>query len=137
MSQYDPEGILSGSMLSIRTALNALHNNPQNNFRIMVDGKNIYDDEAKITHDINGKSVLDIFFHENSAISVKIDDIIEDKIDSEKITDHGSGLESILNILTSILKAENILSKISRMQFFDLIDVEGQYPFLFLFCLTH
>ena len=42
MSDYDPTDILSGCTLRIRTALEALYKNPQNNFKLFIDGDCIY-----------------------------------------------------------------------------------------------
>ena len=136
MSDYDPTDILSGCTLRIHTALEALYKNPQNNFKLFIDGDCIYGGSKSTLNDKKmSEFKLEKFFlreKEKNLTPYKQEEK-NGKLKGNNISNENaavdldsSGVTDIFEVLTSILKSESILKKIRIMQFFDFLDIEGE-----------
>ena len=134
MSDYDPSDILSGCTLRIRTALEALYKNPQNNFKLFIDGDCIYGGSKSTLHDRKISELkLEKFFHGEkeklfSGPHKQIEELGENNVSKEnaRVNLGTSGVTNMFEVLTSILKSEPISKKIRIMQYFDFLDIEGK-----------
>ncbi len=108
VSRYSPLDLFSYDISRVRVALRALVENPQNNFRLFIDGKLAY-----LCNEENcGSSEMFI------------------KVFSEYCPhiSYGDGCDEILNFLAWVLVSEPLLDRIKAMQMLDDCDIEGAFP---------
>ena len=138
ISTYDPNQLFSERTDDVRTSIKSLYNTPQNNFRVLFNGNHIYGgNKCTVTDKEIVDHLLHVFFSgairdQNSNITQKRLDINEKKYitpySSNKKKDKKeviSGGTYITDVLTEILRTEDVLYRVFRFQILDLLDVEG------------
>ncbi|KAJ4816559.1 Inositol-pentakisphosphate 2-kinase [Rhynchospora pubera] len=104
-SAYDPLDMFSHSKERIHKALNALYMNPQNNFRVFLNGSLIYggmDTDTK-THDTNNS--FEELIGTSSGLNLNLPKIFE--------------------LLTEMISKSGVLNQLLETQKLDVYDIEG------------
>ena len=139
MSCYDPSVLFSDCTLQIRTALTALYQTPQNNFKISSSSGSVFNNEKSNLKDREEIDAILQVFLSDSNTKIKTCDsshtsnienginLMEEKQSStiEKSFE-SSGVTDIIDVLTCILKSESVLRDIFSLQSVDILDVEGR-----------
>eukprot|EP01034_Spumella_vulgaris_P022156 gene22156-28263_t len=106
VSQYNPCDLCSMDKTKVCSALRALVDSPQNNLRVCMDGHHVFGWDKDTTEgdlaDVCGQFLLD-----------------------DSTVDNSASLSPIVDLMGSILCAENTLQRLEQMQSLDLLDVEG------------
>eukprot|EP01025_Chloroclados_australasicus_P019402 TRINITY_DN20580_c0_g2_i2.p1 TRINITY_DN20580_c0_g2~~TRINITY_DN20580_c0_g2_i2.p1 ORF type:complete len:806 (-),score=35.67 TRINITY_DN20580_c0_g2_i2:42-2246(-) len=144
LSQYDPIQIFSGKVDQIENALEELIDNPQNNFKLFIDGQHVYGDRAsKGSH-----TCTRMFEAYLPSFGYKIQEVSDDSdaatynntykprktIKQPILSKHQSigandcvKTEWLIKLLAQVLVHEKILDSILKVQKLDEYDIEGTY----------
>ena len=125
----------------MRTSIKSLYNTPQNNFRVLYNGDHIYGGN-KCT--VDDKELVDHLQHDFfcGAKHVEYSDVTKKKVNTkkEKCTARSilkdqkyekdkkedmSGGTILTDVLSEVLRTEDVLDRVRRFQTLDLLDVEG------------
>ncbi|XP_056162523.1 inositol-pentakisphosphate 2-kinase-like isoform X2 [Syzygium oleosum] len=108
LSEYDPLDLFSGSKERIHEALKALCNNPQNNFRVFLNGSLILGGFGGVA--------------DNSTTTAEaLEDVFKYVIEA----DDGLRMTSFLELLTETVYKSGVLDRLLDVQKLDNYDVEG------------
>lgn len=141
ISTYDPNQLFSEITEDMRTSIKSLYNTPQNNFRVLYNGDHIYGGN-KCT--VDDKELVDHLQHdffcgakhvENSDVTKKKVNTKKEKCTARSISEDQkyekdkkedvSGEMILTDVLTEVLRTEDVLDRVRRFQTLDLLDVEG------------
>ncbi|XP_048129872.1 inositol-pentakisphosphate 2-kinase-like [Rhodamnia argentea] len=109
LSKYDPLDLFSGSKERIHEALKALCNNPQNNFRVFLDGSLILGGFGGVAD------------NSTSATAEALEGVLKYVIEA----DDGLRMTSFLELLTETVFKSGVLDRLLDVQKLDNYDVEG------------
>lgn len=109
LSKYDPLDLFSGSKERIHEALKALCNNPQNNFRVFLNGSLILGGFGGVAD------------NSTSMTAEALEDVLKYVIEA----DDGLRTTSFLELLTETVYKSGVLDRLLEVQKLDNYDVEG------------
>ncbi|KAL5713009.1 inositol-pentakisphosphate 2-kinase [Ranunculus cassubicifolius] len=98
LSEYNPLDLFSGCREKTNKALNALYRNPQNNFRVFMNG---------------------------SFINFKGGESLESQLEGVISADDGERLPNFLNLISETILKSGVLNRLLEAQKLDSLDIEG------------